>query len=142
MGIIEELLKDKYKLRIPSTVYYDLLADVQEVEEEQEPTTKNNLGVDCIDRNYATRLLADIYHNSISDSSLKIYQIINWLNQLPSVTPQEPKIGYWTYIRNSEVNGLKIVECSECGKRTYGSVNYCPNCGALMVEPQESEDKE
>lgn len=55
---------------------------------EQEPTTKNDLGVDCIDRNYATRLLADIYHNSISDSSLKIYQIINWLNQLPSVTPQ------------------------------------------------------
>lgn len=28
---------DKYKLRIPPTVYYDLLADVREVEEEQEP---------------------------------------------------------------------------------------------------------
>lgn len=37
MGTITELLKDKYKLRIPPTVYYDLLADVQDFEEEQEP---------------------------------------------------------------------------------------------------------
>lgn len=34
---ISEIITDKYKLRIPPTVYYDLLADVQEVEEEQEP---------------------------------------------------------------------------------------------------------
>ncbi len=33
---ISELITDKYKLRIPPTVYYDLLADVQEAEE-QEP---------------------------------------------------------------------------------------------------------
>ena len=32
---IEELLKDKYKLRIPPTVYYELLADVQDAEEKQ-----------------------------------------------------------------------------------------------------------
>ena len=43
---ISEIITDKYKLRIPPTVYYDLLADVWEVEEEQEPTTKNDLGVD------------------------------------------------------------------------------------------------
>lgn len=55
---------------------------------------------------------------------------------------QEPQTGHWTYICNSEVNGLKIVECSECGKRTYGSGKYCPHCGAKMVEPQESEDNE
>lgn len=34
---ISEIITDKYKLRIPPTVYYDLLADVQEVEEKQEP---------------------------------------------------------------------------------------------------------
>ena len=34
---ISEIITDKYKLRIPPTVYYNLLADVQEVEEEQEP---------------------------------------------------------------------------------------------------------
>lgn len=40
MGMkISEIITDKYKLRIPPTVYYDLLADVQEVEEGQEPQT-------------------------------------------------------------------------------------------------------
>lgn len=34
---ISEIITDKYKLRIPPTVYYDLLADAQEAEEEQEP---------------------------------------------------------------------------------------------------------
>lgn len=34
---ISEIITDKYKLRIPPTVYYDLLADVREAEEEQEP---------------------------------------------------------------------------------------------------------
>ena len=37
---ISEMITDRYKLRIPPTVYYDLLADVKEVEEEQEPTIK------------------------------------------------------------------------------------------------------
>lgn len=34
---ISEIITNKYKLRIPKTVYYDLLADVQEAEEEQKP---------------------------------------------------------------------------------------------------------
>lgn len=33
---ISEIITDKYKLRIPPTVYYELLADVVEAEEEQE----------------------------------------------------------------------------------------------------------
>ena len=35
---ISEIIVDKYKLRIPPTVYYEILADVVEAEEEQEPT--------------------------------------------------------------------------------------------------------
>lgn len=34
---ISKIITDKYKLRIPPTVYYELLADIQDVEEEQEP---------------------------------------------------------------------------------------------------------
>jgi hypothetical protein len=45
---------------------------------------------------------------------------------------ENQKIGHWTYIKNSSVNGLKICECSNCNKKTYGSHNYCPNCGAKM----------
>ena len=36
---ISEIITDKYKLRMPPTVYYELLADVLEAEEEQEPKT-------------------------------------------------------------------------------------------------------
>ena len=61
---------------------------------------------------------------------------------LMALLEQEPKTGHWIYICNSEVNWLKVVECSECGKRTYGSGKYCPNCGAKMIEPQESEEEE
>lgn len=46
---------------------------------------------------------------------------------------QEPKIGHW-------INGNYHIECSECGEEyPYQLRNYCPNCGARMVEPQESE---
>lgn len=34
---ISEIITDKYKLRIPPAVYYELLADVVEIEEEQKP---------------------------------------------------------------------------------------------------------
>lgn len=52
---ISEMITDRYKLRIPPTVYYDLLADVREVEEEQEPRrghwikhdTPNSTYYDC-----------------------------------------------------------------------------------------------
>lgn len=35
-GKISEIITDKYKLRMPPTVYYDLLEDVIEAEEERE----------------------------------------------------------------------------------------------------------
>lgn len=31
-------------------------------------------------------------------------------------------------------------ECSECGYEVRQKYHYCPNCGAKMVEPQESEE--
>lgn len=77
---ISEIITDKYKLRIPPTVYYDLLADVQEVEEEQEPKTGHWIPVD--DKNDA-------------------------------------------------------FDCSECIAMVARKSNYCPRCGAKMVDPQE-----
>ena len=56
------------------------------------------------------------------------------IRKLPSVTPQQ-KIGHWINNQNGTFT------CDICGCN-HSKSNYCPNCGAKMVEPQESEDKE
>lgn len=97
--------------------------------EYKEPTTKNDLGVDCISRADAIRVASGYCHPS---------NVAKELAKLPSVTPQEPKTGHWTCDRAN-------VRCSSCGrgyKDFYGKArianyNYCPNCGAKM----ESEDE-
>ena len=56
---------------------------------------------------------------------------------------QEPKTGHWEYVQYDSPN-IGNYHCSEC-RETFpidcSKWNYCPNCGAKMVEPQESEDK-
>ncbi len=47
---------------------------------EQEPTTKNDLGVDCISRKAVLELIADY--------DLSMGQVVKGIHALPSVTPQ------------------------------------------------------
>ena len=56
----------------------------------------------------------------------------------PSVQPKI-KVGHWI-----DIPKYKDIawQCSECEYFTTLKHSYCPNCGAKMVEPQESEDKE
>ena len=60
------------------------------------------------------------------------------LAELPPVTPQEPKTGHW--IIHGDYDAM---ECDKCGRAyseyDYNAFNYCPSCGARMVEPQESD---
>ena len=61
------------------------------------------------------------------------------IKALPSVNPQS-KTGHW--LRTGEVDvfyDLPSYECSKCGQTSLENGDYCPNCGAKMVEPQESE---
>ena len=60
------------------------------------------------------------------------------IDDLPSVTPKQ-KMGHWI---NYQKNIWIYAQCSECGTVHDTKTNYCPNCGAKMVEPQESEDNE
>ena len=51
--------------------------------------------------------------------------------------------GFWSWVnKNGERDGwIPDYECSECGSRAWEhKTNYCPQCGAWMFEPQESED--
>ena len=63
------------------------------------------------------------------------------LRKLPSVLPKAKK-GHWIKENRGRVEYSAV--CSECGDSTFWSEksNFCPNCGAKMVEPQESENKQ
>ena len=95
------------------------------------PPVNPQLCEDAISRAEAVRVASGYCHPA---------NVAKELAKLPPVTPQ-PKIGHW-------INGdCKGGNCSICGEYyafypESGDFNYCPNCGAKMVEPQESEDKE
>ena len=143
---ISEMITDRYKLRIPPTVYYELLADVQEVEEEQETTTKNNLGVDCVARQDVERYIEGFINEYTPREELEFINLeLDGLKHIPSVTPQEPKTGHWithhegmTLLTGETATGGVV--CSECGYKTHNKAHvligcpykYCPDCGAKM----------
>lgn len=90
---------------------------------------------DCISRQ---AVLDSFWKLDIELRPCAIDTIVNMINNLPSVTQ---KTGKW--INDWEMG---MSECSCCGE-TYlwedhkGTANFyfCPNCGAKMVELQESE---
>ena len=60
------------------------------------------------------------------------------------VGQEDRPTGHWIFKKFDEKSGISdSCWCSKCNK-PLASVykNFCPNCGAKMVEPQESEDKE
>ena len=80
--------------------------------------------------------------------------IANWLRDLPGVTVQEVRHGYWRKslviaeeFTGSEPRGMASISCSECnnsallipiGGRTASACSpYCPWCGAKMDEVEE-----
>ena len=81
--------------------------------------------------------------------------ILERMKKLPSITPScdkcamngsgskycdncEQKSGKW--IRVTDKTGHLVWECDKCGWQQRLSNNFCPDCGAKMVEPQESEE--
>jgi hypothetical protein len=88
---------------------------------------------DAISRQTVLDYLFRPYSNEELYSNI---DIANFIKELPPVTPQT---GHWI---PSHVPESILDECSECGFSCGAfTFNYCPNCGAKMVEPQESEDK-
>ncbi len=57
---------------------------------------------------------------------------------------QESKTGRWIFVHPLQENDGGAYMCSNCktGDWSYQSdYNFCPNCGAKMIEPQESEGR-
>ncbi len=116
---------------------------------EQEPCE------DCISRREAIKMFTYNYKGE----RIPDYDCDNWpvqidmktvkkiLRELPSVNPQ-PKTGHWIGI---DEEPHEDYECDKCGYvvSTYTAniephteYKFCPNCGAKMVEPKESEGEE
>ena len=96
---------------------------------------------DCISREAAIRLAEQ---GQIQGFEWQFKE----LNKLPSVTPQQ-KIGQW--VRHDTGHSI-YYDCSRCGCAApctefcdcfmWKLSAYCPDCGAKMVETQESEEEE
>lgn len=84
---------------------------------------------DCISRQSAIDALTGWETEPLDEDIERI------LKQMPSVTPK-PKTGHW--IDHQEDKWI-YAQCSECETVHDTRTNYCPNCGCLMVEPQERE---
>lgn len=110
--------------------------------EYKEPTTKNNLGVDCISRTRAIeRLKLNFPISQGADNSRDRHRYMQALadlqaiKELPSVTPQEP-------IKKLEKQ-IKQLQ-NRCYAFTHGQIcvfclNECEH--KTESEPQESEDE-
>lgn len=62
---------------------------------------------------------------------------------------KKTKVGHWVKTLKEVMGEGYMWYCDKCERqvyqdssRPYPSEKYCPNCGAKMIEPQESEDKE
>ena len=123
---------------------------------------QTNSDEDCISRKPITKAINEMLkwinsnNRGIDDYFIvdKIEEIISELDiqHLPSIQPKA-KVGHWIGHREHceslgvMPSGLGTYEwCSNCdcgidAKEWHrNNYNYCPNCGAKMVEPQESEE--
>ena len=111
---------------------------------EQEPICPSH-GIDCEDcPAYEPREDA-ISRQAALDYCIRYGKSDTWdyLHNLPSVEPVR-KTGHWIGVDEEPHEDW---ECDRCGHIEYADentpdrFNYCPNCGALMIEPQESEEQ-
>lgn len=98
-----------------------------------EPTTKNDLEVDCISRADAIHAVSEALKRTFVEYEDVANKIIN---KLPSVTPIRPK-GHWIDCDVSDDYSADGYDCSVCGINSEYVTSYCPNCGADMREVEE-----
>ena len=89
---------------------------------------------DCISK----ERLKECFHKNVVGS--KVFDEL--IDMQPSVRPKE-KVGHWIVEAGDRETGYGgCTMCSECSGEGDTEMDYCPHCGAKMVELKESEDKE
>ena len=95
-----------------------------------------------IDADKINAELMDEYHGMISDESMKIYKIMQMLDNAPTADVEEVRHGRWIYEGHHEMMGHAF-QCSVCGrwmftnfpKHVVEEYPYC-HCGAKMEDTQ------
>ena len=91
-----------------------------------------------IDADKINAELMDEYHGMISDESMKIYKIMQMLDNAPTADVEEVRHGKWIYKGHIDMMGY-VFQCSVCWrwmfanstKNIIGEYPYC-HCGAKM----------
>lgn len=69
--------------------------------------------------------------------------VIEALKSLPSITELKQKNGQWIEHEWAEEYDERLIsnyECSECKRWNREMTDYCPNCGAKMIEEKGETD--
>ncbi|MGJ0566838.1 hypothetical protein ACR73B_17095 [Enterococcus innesii] len=112
---------------------------------EQEPCEDaiRRADAEALFRNARSKLNPSDYKTAdeFNTRDLMLLNAEQFIHLLPSVRPQKPKTGHWIDIM---VGDMPAQACDRCNtfyplSYTGGGHRYCPNCGAKMIEPQESE---
>ena len=80
---------------------------------------------DLIDRQAA---IESIKNDPVGRVIAERYNIIGWLEGLPSAQPERKK-GKWIELDYTQAWEYK---CDQCGRLSDFKENFCPNCGADM----------
>ena len=128
---------------------------------EQEPCEDaiRRADAEALFRNARSKLNPSDYKTAdeFNTRDLMLLNAEQFIHLLPSVRPQEPKTGHWIDDNENEIDaqyGRHLYRCSKCneyadmfigGTEDWWDLekpNYCPNCGAKMIEPQERSGEE
>lgn len=59
--------------------------------------------------------------------------VCDYIDRIPAADVQEVRHGKWEEIRDA-YGQLEGWMCKECGREMKAKENYCPNCGAKMMQ--------
>lgn len=90
-----------------------------------------------IDGDALNAYLQDEYHGAISDSELKVYQIMRLIDNAPTIDPV--RRGRWKHRRfSAKLPGSHERRCVACENWSLEhDKKFCPNCGARMEGERE-----
>jgi hypothetical protein len=86
---------------------------------------------DVVSRQAVLKIIDGWYEQNRDTENIE--DLIVLITYMDSVRPQEPKTGHW--IMDSKLERRACDNCNTSYRCRFYPHNYCPNCGAKMVEP-------